>query len=165
MTARIRMATPDDAETLLALIRDLAAYEQAPPEVVKTTAEDLRRHGFRPGAAFEALIAESAEGRPLGFALYFTNFSTWEGKPGIYLEDLYVAEAARGTGLGRRLIAAVAAIAVARGGPRLDLWVLHWNPARAIYERLGFEDMDEWRPYRLSGDALRALAAEGERPE
>ena len=159
MNARIRNAGPEDAETLLGLIRDLAIFEKAPPETVKATAEDLRRHGLREGAPFEAILAEGGDGTPLGFALFFTNFSTWEGKPGIYLEDLFVVDAARGTGLGRRLIAAVAALAVARGCPRLDLSVLDWNPARRVYERLGFEEMTEWRPYRLSGAALVALAA------
>jgi GNAT superfamily N-acetyltransferase len=161
--ARIRPAGPDDAEALLALIRALAAFERAPPEALKARADDLRRHGLRPGGAFEALIAEDPQGTPLGFALFFANFSTWEGRPGIHLEDLFVVDAARGTGLGRRLVASVAAIAVARGAPRLDLAVLRWNPARALYERLGFAEMEEWRPYRLEGAALARLAEDATR--
>ena len=98
--------------------------------------------------------------RPAGFALFFPNFSTWLGKPGLYLEDVFVSEWARKLGVGRRLMARLAAIAVERGWGRLDFWVLHWNPARGFYHRLGFRHMDEWLPYRAEGDALLALARE-----
>ncbi|MGH6943022.1 MAG: GNAT family N-acetyltransferase, partial [Geminicoccaceae bacterium] len=95
----------------------------------------------------------------VGFALFFHNYSTFEGRPGIYLEDVYVAEGARSLGVGRKLMARLAAIAQERGCARLDLGVLHWNPARAFYRRLGFAQMEDWLPYRLTGDRLARLAA------
>jgi ribosomal protein S18 acetylase RimI-like enzyme len=154
----IRAATAADAGVLLQLIRELAFYEKAPDAVVATEA-DLLRHGFGPHPAFEALLA-FAGGRPAGFALYFTNFSTWLGRPGIYLEDIFVSEWARRLGVGRGLMTRLAAIAIERDYGRLDFSVLHWNPARGFYEKLGFRHMDEWRPYRAEGEALRRLAAE-----
>ncbi|HEX3537807.1 MAG TPA: GNAT family N-acetyltransferase [Stellaceae bacterium] len=154
----IRTATKADCDVLLQLIRELAIYEKSPDAVIASE-NDLRRHGFGPQRAFEALLA-FADGRPAGFALFFTNFSTWLGKPGLYLEDVFVSEWARGLGLGHRLMARLAAIAVERDYGRLDFWVLHWNPARGFYERLGFRHMAEWLPYRAEGDALRRLAAE-----
>jgi GNAT superfamily N-acetyltransferase len=96
---------------------------------------------------------------PVGFSLWFLNFSTWEGAHGIYLEDLYVRPQARGSGAGRALLTTLAAICVERGYRRLDWWVLHWNPARDFYAAVGATAMDEWIPYRLEGDALRRLAA------
>jgi GNAT superfamily N-acetyltransferase len=96
----------------------------------------------------------------VGFALFFPTYSTWEGRSGIHLEDIFVLEHLRGHGVGRKLIAALAEIAVARGCARLELSVLHWNPAREFYHRLGMGHLEEWLPYRLSGEALRALAAE-----
>lgn len=152
----IRTATEADAGLLLQLIRELAAYEKQPDAVVATEA-DLARHGFGAQRAFEALLAFADE-RPAGFALFFTNFSTWLGRPGLYLEDIFVSEWARSLGVGRRLMARLAAIAVERDHGRLDFWVLHWNPARGFYERLGFRHMDEWLPYRAEGEALRRLA-------
>jgi len=158
MTAvEIRAAAEADAGLLLQLIRELAIYEKAPDAVVATE-DDLRRHGFGPRRAFETLLA-FADGRPAGFALFFTNFSTWLGKPGLYLEDIFISEWARGLGVGRRLMARLAAVAVERDYGRLDFWVLHWNPARGFYERLGFRHMDEWLPYRAEGEALDRLAA------
>ncbi len=154
----LRFATAEDAGILLSLVRELAIYEKA-PDAVRATEEDFRRHGFGPTPRFEALIA-FVEGRPAGFALFFPNFSTWLGKPGLYLEDIFVSEWARQLGVGRRLMARLAAIAVERGWGRLDFWVLHWNPAREFYHRLGFRHMEEWLPYRAEGEALRALARE-----
>jgi ribosomal protein S18 acetylase RimI-like enzyme len=127
---------------------------------VVATEDDLRRHGFGPQRSFEALLA-FADGRPSGFALFFTNFSTWVGKPALYLENVLVSEWAHGLEIGRRLMALLAAIAIERDYGRLDFWVLHWNPARGFYERLGFRHMDEWLPYRAERDALRRLAADG----
>lgn len=156
---RIRRATAADVPLLLSLIRALAAYERA-EDAVRADEARLLAEGFGPRPAFEALLAEIA-GEAVGFALYFHSFSTWEGRKGLYVEDLFVTEAARGRGVGRRLLAACAAIARKRGCARLDLAVLDWNPARAFYERLGFEAMQTWLPHRLSGAALERLAAEG----
>lgn len=154
----IRAATAEDVSTLLDLVRELALFENEPEAVVATEA-DLLRHGFGPERRFEALIA-LADGKPAGFALFFPNFSTWEGRPGLYLEDLFVSEWARKHGVGRRLMARLAAIAVERGWARFDLSVLHWNPARQFYHRIGMRHLEEWLPYRVDGAALRALAAE-----
>jgi GNAT superfamily N-acetyltransferase len=154
----IRLATAEDTGVLLQFVRELAAYEKAPDAVIATE-DDLRRHGFGPQHAFEALIA-SAEGRPAGIALFFPVFSTWRGKPGLYLEDIFVSEWARRLGVGSRLMARLAAIAVDRGWERFEFSVLDWNPARGFYERLGFRHEHEWLRYRADGDALRRLAAE-----
>jgi len=157
-TITLRFATEADVGTLLDLVRALALYEKAPGAVVATEA-DFLLHGFGPERRFEALLAFVGE-RPAGFALFFPNFSTWLGKPGLYLEDIFVLEWARKLGVGRRLMARLAAIAVERGGGRLDFWVLHWNPARDFYHRLGIRHMAEWLPYRAEGVALQALARE-----
>jgi GNAT superfamily N-acetyltransferase len=154
----LRFASPDDVGLLLQLIGELAAYEKAPGAVVATEA-DLRRHGFGPEQLFEALLA-SIEDEPAGFALFYPDFSTWLGQPGLYLEDLYVREWARGRGVGRRLMARLAAIAIERGWSTLHFNVLDWNPARGFYRRLGIEARSEWLPYGATGEALRRLAAE-----
>lgn len=154
----IRFATADDAGLLLRFVRELATYEKAADSVVATE-DDLRRHGFGPERQFEALIA-SVDGRAAGIALFFPTYSTWRGKPGLYLEDILVSEWARRLGIGRRLMARLAAIAIERGWERLDFSVLDWNPARGFYERLGARSLDEWVRYRADGDALRRLAAE-----
>lgn len=154
----LRFATADDVGILLGLVRELAVYEKSPAAVVATEA-DFLRHGFGPERHFEALLA-FVDARPAAFALFFPNFSTWLGRPGLYLEDIFVAEWARKLGVGRRVMARLAAIAVERGWGRLDFWVLHWNPARDFYHRLGFRHMEEWLPYRAEGAALEALARE-----
>jgi ribosomal protein S18 acetylase RimI-like enzyme len=155
----VRPATPADAAIIVQLIRELAAYEKEPPTSVKATEADILRDGFGPQRRFECLLVEAGD-RPAGFALFFHNYFTWEGRAGIYVEDIFVSEWARGRNVGRRLLAEVAAIAEARGCRRVDLSVLHWNPARAFYERIGLVEMSGWRPYRLKGEALAALAAE-----
>lgn len=155
----IRAAEQDDAATIVALVRELAAFEGLLDDV-RITEADVRRDGFGPTARFGCLIAERA-GDPLGFALFFDNYSTFEGRAGIYVEDLYVRENARGDGVGRLLLAALATEVVRRRGRRLDLGVLHWNPARAFYRRLGFTHREGWLPYRLEGEALEALAGIG----
>ncbi len=162
----IRPATPADAGTIIDLIRELAIYEKEPSTSVKASEADILRDGFGPTPRFECLLVEAA-GLPAGFALYFHNYSTWEGRAGIYVEDVFVSEWARGRNIGRLLLAAISALAEARGCTRVDLSVLHWNPARAFYERLGFVETQEWRRYRLHGEALRRLAAESAaaRPE
>jgi GNAT superfamily N-acetyltransferase len=152
----IREAVESDAGTIMRLIAELAEFERLAHEV-RATEADILRDGFGPQRYFECLLAE-VDGEAAGFALFFHDYSTFEGRPGIYLEDLYVDPDQRGRGLGRRLIARLAALAVARNCRRLDLSVLHWNPAREIYSRLGFEQKADWLPYRLSGDKLKQLA-------
>lgn len=152
----IRFATPADAGVMLRLIQALAVYEKAPASVVATEA-DLVRHGFGPERRFEAILAFLGA-EPAGLALFHPRFSTWLGQPGMYLEDLYVTEEARGLGVGRRLMARLAAIAVERGWGRLDFQVLDWNPARNFYHRLGIEHLGEWLRYGADDEALRRLA-------
>jgi GNAT superfamily N-acetyltransferase len=154
----IRSATPEDVGTLLRLIRDLAEFEKLAHEV-RATEADLLREGFGPSPRYEALLAEE-DGRALGFALYFHTFSTFEGRSGLHLEDIFVRDEARGRGIGRKLMARLAAIAAERSCARLDLSVLHWNPARRFYDRLGMKQMAEWLPYRLAGPGLAQLAEE-----
>src|SRR5262244_2031404 len=154
----LRFATADDVGLLLQLIRELAAYERASDAVVATE-DDLRRHGFGPDGRFEALIA-FVDDEPAGFALFFPDFSTWRGRPGLWLEDLYVREWARGRGVGRRLIARLAAIAIERDWAALQFNVLDWNPARGFYGRLGIEARSAWVPYGATGATLRSLADE-----
>jgi len=155
---RIRPATAGDAAAIVRLVRDLAEYEKL-ADHVRITEADVLRDGFGERPRFECLLAE-VDGEVVAFALFFHNYSTFEGRPGIYLEDLHVTEAARGLGIGRRLMGRLAALALERGCRRLDLWALHWNPARDFYERLGFRQMEDWLPYRVDGDALRRLAEE-----
>src|SRR5258706_15055463 len=154
----VRFATAEDCGLLLQLIRELAVYERAPDAVVANE-EDLRRHGFGPEAQFEAILA-FLDGEPAGAALFHARFSTWLGRPGLYLEDLYVTEAARGQGVGRRLMARLAGIAVERGWGRIDFQVLEWNPARRFYERLGLGHVGDWLRYGGDEAALRRLAEE-----
>jgi GNAT superfamily N-acetyltransferase len=156
--AVIRPAGRADAGTILRLVRELAEFENL-LDHVRASEADILRDGFGEAPRFECLLAE-AGGDAVGFALYFHNYSTFEGRAGIYLEDIYVAERARGLGLGRALIARLACLALERGCARLDLSVLDWNPAREFYRRLGFEETSGWLPYRVAGNALRRLADE-----
>lgn len=153
----IRSATPADIPLVLSLIRELADYERL-SHAVTATEDLLHHHLFGPRPAAECLIGE-LDGEPQGFALFFTNFSTFLAKPGIYLEDLYVRPAARGRGLGAALLTRLAALAVERGCGRLEWAVLDWNqPAIDFYRKLGAAPMDDWTIYRLTGDALAAAA-------
>lgn len=155
----IRAAVPGDVPAILTLVRELAAYERAPHEVAATEPM-LHSALFAPEPAAFALIAEDG-GEPVGFALWFRNFSTWLGRPGIYLEDLYVRASARGRGHGRALLRELARIAVQRGYGRLEWWVLDWNtPAIGFYRSLRAEPMEDWTVWRLTGEALRALGSE-----
>lgn len=154
----IRFATAEDSALLLSLIRALAAFERQPDAVVASEA-DLVRHGFGGDPKFEAILA-FLDGAPAGVALFHSRFSTWLGRPCLYLEDLYVVEAARRHGVGRRLMARLTAIAVERGWGRIDFQVLEWNPARRFYERLGMTHVSEWLRYGADEAALRRLAAE-----
>jgi GNAT superfamily N-acetyltransferase len=152
----IRPATSADVPLVLSLIKELAEYERL-SHVVVATETDLVRHLFGQRPAAEVLIAE-AEGGSVGFALFFTNFSTFLARPGIYLEDLYVRPAFRGRGIGAALLRRLAGIAVERGCGRLEWSVLDWNePAIGFYKRLGAEPMAEWTVFRVAGDALESL--------
>ncbi len=156
--AVIRAAARGDAATILRLIRELAEFEGLSHEA-RANESDILRDGFGAAPRFECLLAE-IDGEAVGFALFFHNYSTFEGRAGVFLEDIYVAERARGLGLGRALMARVARLAVDRGCARFDLSVLHWNPARAFYRRLGFEPNTDWQAYRVAGADFRRLAAE-----
>jgi GNAT superfamily N-acetyltransferase len=157
MATTIRPATPADAKQILAFIRALATYERA-PDAVQATEEGLLRDGFGPHPFYECLIAEH-DGKPAGFALYFFNYSTWVGKPGIYLEDLFVYPELRGLGIGKALLKRVAAVALENRCERLQWAVLDWNtPAIDFYAAMGGEFLDEWRNVRVSGEALARLA-------
>lgn len=156
---QIRPANPSDVRLILRLIRELADFERE-PEAVVATEETLSEALFGDRTAAEAVIAEH-EGDPTGFALFFQNFSTWTGRPGLYLEDLYVTPAARGMGVGTALLRHLARIAVERGYARFEWAVLDWNePAISFYRFVGAVGMDEWRIQRVSGAALLRLAAE-----
>lgn len=173
----IRPARPEDVPAVVAMVHELADYERA-PEQCHLTEEQLTAalfatapgrgaasdapswSGRSPSPALFGHVAVDAADEPIGFALWFLNFSTWEGVHGIYLEDLYVRPAGRGTGAGRLLLATLAAICVERGYRRLDWWMLTWNPAARFYAAIGATPMDEWVPYRLAGPALHELAAQ-----
>jgi GNAT superfamily N-acetyltransferase len=157
MHPRVREARESDLERIRELIVDLAAYERAAHEV-KTTTEQLRAALFGRQPAAYALVAESDQ-EVVGFALYFRNFSTWEGVHGLYLEDLYVMPKYRGSGLGKALLMALAGLAVERGYARLEWAVLDWNQSAIdFYRSLGAVAMDEWTVYRLNGKALAVAA-------
>lgn len=159
----IREATPADVPEILAMIHELADYEKAPHEVVATPGL-LRDALFGPDRAVYALMAEDDEsGAVVGFALWFRNFSTWLGRHGVYLEDLYVRPSHRGHGYGKALLQELARIAVERGYGRFEWWVLDWNtPAIDFYRSIGAVPMDEWTVYRVTGDALGRLASSGD---
>jgi len=156
----IRSWTRDDVGVVLNFVRALAAYERE-PDAVSATEADLLRDGFGPKPCFEVRLA-FLDDRPAGFTLFFTTYSTWEGRPGLYLEDIFIEEWARKSGVGRRLIADLAKLAQARHCRRLDLSVLDWNPARGFYERLGIHLNQGGLPYRVRGEALTRLAAEAQ---
>jgi GNAT superfamily N-acetyltransferase len=164
---RIVPATADDVPLIHRFIHELAEYERITAELVADE-ELLRRTLFGPagsppyaGCAAEVLLAYTGD-EPAGFALFFHNYSTILARPGLYLEDIYVRPEARGRGVGRRLMVHLARLAAERGCGRLEWWVLDWNtPAIRFYESLGAVAMDEWTTYRLTGEALARLAAEG----
>jgi GNAT superfamily N-acetyltransferase len=158
MAIAIRKAESADVGLILEFIRALAVFEREPDAVTATEA-DLLRDGFGEQPYFQCLIAEY-DSKPAGFAFYFFNYSTWTGRPGLYLEDLFVHPEFRGLGVGKALLARVAAIAVDKNCPRLQWEVLDWNtPAVDFYAGLGARFLDEWRNVRMTGDALRKLAA------
>ena len=153
----IRTATPADIPLILNFIRELAVYEKLAHEV-ETDAAMIERTLFGDGAKSCCLIGE-IDGKAAGFAVYFYNYSTWLGRYGIYLEDLYVPPEYRGQGAGKALLVHIARIAVAEGCGRFEWSVLDWNtPSIEFYKSLGAVEMSEWRIYRVAGDALRKLA-------
>nr|WP_315384609.1 GNAT family N-acetyltransferase [uncultured Sphingomonas sp.] len=155
---QIRFATSADVPQILAFVRELAEFERE-PDAVLATEPMLEAALFGPRPAAEAVIAEGADGTPLGFALFFQNFSTWTGLPGLYLEDLYVTPAARGAGVGKALLRHLADIAVTRGCARFEWSVLDWNqPAIDFYRAMGAIGMEEWTVQRVTGEALARLA-------
>ena len=157
--ATIRFADAADTPVILRFIRALAEYEKLEHECLADEAS-LRVQLFGPRPYAEVLLIEE-DGAAHGFALFFHNFSTFEGRPGLYLEDLFVQPEARGAGLGRALLQHLAALAVARGCARLEWSVLDWNaPAIGFYQRLGARMMDEWTVMRVDGDALTHLAGD-----
>jgi GNAT superfamily N-acetyltransferase len=157
MQAELRSARESDSVALVGLIRELAVFERL-EHLVQVTPESLAGHLFGPRPVAEAVVAE-LEGRIVGFALFFTNFSTFLGKPGLYLEDLYVQPAQRGTGLGRRLLEHLGALAVARGCGRFEWSVLDWNEnAIRFYESMGASVLPDWRICRVTGEALQRFA-------
>ncbi len=153
----VRRATPSDVDAMVGLIHELADYERAPEECHVTSAQ-LHKALFGPDPAVFAHVAELG-GEVVGCALWFKNFSTWDGVHGIYLEDLYVRPSARGSGLGKALLVALADECVRQGYTRLQWSVLNWNePAIGFYNSLGALPLEEWTGYRVTGGALRKLA-------
>lgn len=158
----IRQAAPEDVPLILALIRELALYEHE-PDAVHATEAGLLEYGFGPQPRFGCFLAES-DGTPAALALFFHNFSTWTGHPGIHLEDLFVREPFRGQGIGKALLATMAQFCLDRGYPRLQWEVLGWNQnAIDFYQAHGARRMSDWSTMRVEGDALTALAAHSQR--
>ena len=153
----IRPATPQDTSLILDFIHDLAEYERAPEAAVATEA-DLLRDGFGPDPKFKCVIAEW-ERRPAGFAFYFYNYSTWQGRPGLYLEDLFVRPEYRGKGIGKALLVYLAQVALRENCGRFQWQVLDWNePSIQFYESLGAKKLTEWLTMRVEGEDLEKLA-------
>ncbi len=153
----IRPATTKDVPLVLAFIRELAEYEKLAHEV-RATEDQVRATLFGEKSVAEVVIA-SLDGRPVGFAVFFPNYSTFLGRPGLYLEDLFVRPEARGLGVGRELLAYLARLTVERGWGRLEWRVLDWNePSIAFYKKLGAEPLDDWTVFRVTGEALTLLA-------
>ncbi len=152
----IRFAEPADTPLILRFIKELAAYEKLAHEVVATK-EILDETLFGEKSYAEVIIAEY-HGQPVGYTLFFHNFSTFLGRPGIYIEDIYVTPEYRGKGIGKALLNYCAMLARKRKCGRMEWWVLKWNPAREFYEKIGAEAMDEWVVYRLTGESMEKMA-------
>jgi GNAT superfamily N-acetyltransferase len=156
----IREAAPDDVPTILGFIRELAEYERLPDEACATEAQLQTALFGERNVAYAHMAVDDATGEPVGFALWFLNFSTWRGVPGIYLEDLYVRPDARGTGHGKALLTELARVCAERGYARLEWSVLNWNePSIGFYRSLGARPQEEWSVFRLTGDPLAQLGA------
>ena len=159
MSLVIRDAVPADAPLIVELVRELALYERA-PEAAKASVVDIDKALFGAQPKVHAMIADW-NGAPAGFAVYFFNFSTWTGRHGVYLEDLFVRDSVRGRGVGKALLARLARIARENHCARLEWSVLDWNePAIGFYKTLGAKPMDEWTVYRVEGETLARLAGE-----
>jgi GNAT superfamily N-acetyltransferase len=154
----IRPAVPADVPVVLELVRELAVYERE-PDAVEATEELLREALFGEQPAASCHVALGADGEVVGFALWYVTFSTWRGRPGLWLEDLFVRPVSRGRGLGKALLQELAAVCVERGYPRFEWWVLDWNePAIGFYRSLGAVPQDAWTVFRVDGEALVRLA-------
>jgi GNAT superfamily N-acetyltransferase len=153
----IQPVRPEDVPAVVSMVHELADFEKA-PELCHLTEADLHAALFGPDPKLFGHVAHVG-GEPVAMSLWFLNFSTWEGRHGVYLEDLYVRPVARGRGIGKAMLAELARECVRHGYPRLQWWVIDWNPAREFYRSLGAYATTEWVPYRLTGDALTALAA------
>ncbi len=159
MQRRVRPAAPADVPVLLELVHELAVYERE-PDAVEATEDMLAAALFGPAPVASCSVALDCDGAVVGFALWYVTFSTWQGLPGLWLEDLFVRPVARGSGLGKALLQELARVCVARGYARFEWWVLDWNaPAIGFYRSLGAVSQDEWTTFRVDGDALRTLAA------
>lgn len=157
MTLQIRPAQASDAAQILAFITDLAIYERAREQVIASV-EDIQHTLFSEGATAHGLMCLQ-DGQAIGFAVYFFNYSTWQGRNGLYLEDLYVSPESRGSGAGKALLKALAREAVAKGCGRLEWCVLDWNePAIQFYKSIGALPQEEWVRYRMEGEGLRKFA-------
>ncbi len=160
MERLIRPALPADVPVVLELVHELAVYERE-PDAVEATDDVLADALFGAAPVASCSVALDDDGTVVGFALWYVTFSTWKGLPGLWLEDLFVRPSARGAGLGRALLQALAAVCLERGYPRFEWWVLDWNaPAIGFYRALGAVPQDEWTTFRVDGDALQALAAD-----
>ncbi len=155
----VRPAASDDVPVLLELVRELAAYEREPDAVVATE-QALAEALFGPAPLASCSVAVDPAGEVVGFALWYVTFSTWTGRPGLWLEDLFVRPQARGLGLGKALLRALAQVCVERGYARFEWWVLDWNtPAIGFYRSVGAVPQDAWTTFRVDGQALQELAA------
>ena len=155
----IRPAQPADAATIVAMMREFAEFENEPAETLQLTPDDVLRDGFGDTPKFEVLLAE-LDGEVVGFCLFFQHYSAWEGRSGLYIEDLYVRHTARGHGLGRTLLAEVARVAEKRDCRRIELDVLDGNPTCDFYAHVGMQPLKQWLPYRMAREAIEALADE-----
>jgi GNAT superfamily N-acetyltransferase len=153
----IREARPADVPVLLELVRELAVYEKE-PDAVEATEELLAAALFGPAPVASCHVAE-VDGAVVGFALWYVSFSSWQGRPGLWLEDLFVRPAARGRSLGKQLLQALAQVCVERGYGRFEWWVLDWNvDAQGFYRSLGARPEDDWTVWRVDGEQLQSLA-------
>ncbi len=154
-----RFARVDDVSTILYFIKELARFEKMEDEVVAT--ENLLRETLFGKRQYAEVVFVQYEGKDVGFCLFFHNYSTFLGKPGIYIEDLFVLEEYRNRGLGKSLLTYISCLAKERSCGRVEWWVLDWNPARKFYEHIGAVAQSEWITYRLSGNALDSLVQSG----